>query len=121
MINDGEQGRVDYTVYLKDRLTGFDGQSTPPLGTGDEEFPELAAILRQFASPFQHRPACTGPVAWKDWPAVEADIRTFDDRHGGRGRRRAVHDVAVAGTDRPVPAQSVLPETTRRICSRSPT
>jgi 5-methyltetrahydropteroyltriglutamate--homocysteine methyltransferase len=81
VINDGEQGRVDYTVYLKDRLTGFDGQSTPPLGTGDEEFPELAAILRQFASPFQHRPACTGPVAG-DWPAVEADIHAFG-RHGG--------------------------------------
>jgi 5-methyltetrahydropteroyltriglutamate--homocysteine methyltransferase len=74
VINDGEQGRVDYTVYIKDRLTGFEGESTPPLGTGDEEFPELAAILRQFASPFQRRPACTGPVTWKDWPAVEADI-----------------------------------------------
>jgi 5-methyltetrahydropteroyltriglutamate--homocysteine methyltransferase len=77
VIGDGEQGRVDYTVYLKDRLTGFEGPSAPPLGTGDEEFPELAAILRQFASPFQHRPACTGPVAWKDWPAVEADIAAF--------------------------------------------
>jgi 5-methyltetrahydropteroyltriglutamate--homocysteine methyltransferase len=77
VINDGEQGRVDYTVYLKDRLSGFDGASAPSLGTGDEEFPELAAILRQFASPFQHRPACTGPVAWKDWPAVEADISTL--------------------------------------------
>jgi 5-methyltetrahydropteroyltriglutamate--homocysteine methyltransferase len=74
VINDGEQGRVDYTVYIKDRLTGFEGESTPPIGTGDEEFPELAAILRQFASPFQSRPACTGPVAWKDWPSVEADI-----------------------------------------------
>jgi 5-methyltetrahydropteroyltriglutamate--homocysteine methyltransferase len=74
VINDGEQGRVDYTVYIKDRLTGFEGESAPPLGTGAEEFPELAAILRQFASPFQIRPACTGPVTWKDWPAVEADI-----------------------------------------------
>ena len=77
VINDGEQGRVDYTVYVKDRLSGFDGASAPPLGTGEAEFPELAAILRQFASPFQHRPACTGPVTWKDWPAVEADIRNF--------------------------------------------
>ncbi len=74
VINDGEQGRVDYTVYLKDRLTGFDGESAPPIGTGDDEFPELAAMLQQFASPFQSRPACTGPIAWKDWPAVEADI-----------------------------------------------
>jgi 5-methyltetrahydropteroyltriglutamate--homocysteine methyltransferase len=74
IINDGEQGRTDYTVHIKDRLAGFEGPSTPPLGTGDEEFPELAALLTQFASPFQHRPACSGPISWKDWAALEADI-----------------------------------------------
>ena len=74
IINDGEQGRTDYTVHVKDRLAGFDGPSAPPRGTGDEEFPELAALLKQFASPFQRRPACSGAIAWKDWPAVEADI-----------------------------------------------
>lgn len=73
VINDGEQGRVDYTVYVKDRLTGFDGESAP-LGMGDPEFPELAELLKPFASPFQVRPACTGPIAWSDWPAVEQDI-----------------------------------------------
>jgi 5-methyltetrahydropteroyltriglutamate--homocysteine methyltransferase len=74
IINDGEQGRTDYTVHVKDRLTGFDGPSAAPLGTGEEEFPELAQLLAQFASPFQHRPACSGPVTWRDWPAAEADI-----------------------------------------------
>src|SRR5262245_4951894 len=74
VINDGEQGRTDYTVHVLDRLSGFEGESTPPLGTGEPEFPELAAILSQFASPFQNRPACSGPVAWKDWRAAEADI-----------------------------------------------
>ena len=74
VINDGEQGRTDYTVHVIDRLTGFEGRSTPPLGTGEPEFPELAQLLSQFASPFQHRPACSGPVAWKDWPAALADI-----------------------------------------------
>jgi 5-methyltetrahydropteroyltriglutamate--homocysteine methyltransferase len=74
VINDGEQGRTDYTVHVLDRLTGFEGESTPPLGTGEPEFPELAAILSQFATPFQHRPACSGLVGWKDWPAAEADI-----------------------------------------------
>src|SRR5215813_15112190 len=67
VINDGEQGRTDYTVHVLDRLAGFEGESTPPLGTGDAEFPELAALLAQFASPFQHRPACNGEVAWKDF------------------------------------------------------
>jgi 5-methyltetrahydropteroyltriglutamate--homocysteine methyltransferase len=74
IINDGEQGRADYTVHVMDRLTGYEGESAPPLGTGDEEFPELALLLKQFASPFQHRPACNGPVDWRDWPAAKADI-----------------------------------------------
>src|SRR6202166_4460997 len=62
VINDGEQGRTDYTVHVLDRLSGFAGESTPPLGTGEPEFPELAQLLAQFASPFQHRPACNGDV-----------------------------------------------------------
>ncbi len=74
IVNDGEQGRTDYTTHVKDRLTGFDGPSSPPLGTGEPDFPELSAMLAYFASPFQHRPACSGPVAWKDFAAVEADI-----------------------------------------------
>jgi 5-methyltetrahydropteroyltriglutamate--homocysteine methyltransferase len=74
VINDGEQGRTDYTTYVKDRLTGFDGPSAPPLGTGEPDFPELSAMLAYFASPFQHWPACSGPLAWKDFPALEADI-----------------------------------------------
>jgi 5-methyltetrahydropteroyltriglutamate--homocysteine methyltransferase len=74
IINDGEQGRTDYTVHVIDRLTGFEGQTDAPRGTGEPEFPELAQLLSQFASPFQHRPACSGPVAWKDFAAVEADV-----------------------------------------------
>jgi 5-methyltetrahydropteroyltriglutamate--homocysteine methyltransferase len=74
VVNDGEQGRTDYTVHVLDRLTGFEGESTPPLGTGDAEFPELAQLLTHFASPFQHRPSCSGDVTWKDWPAALADI-----------------------------------------------
>ena len=74
IVNDGEQGRTDYTVHVIGRLNGFEGQSDAPRGTGEPEFPELAEILKQFASPFQHRPACSGPVSWKDFSAVEADI-----------------------------------------------
>ena len=76
VINDGEQGRTDYTVHVLDRLTGYEGESAPPMGTGEPEFPELAEILKHFASPFQHRPACNGPVGWKDFAAAQADIDT---------------------------------------------
>lgn len=74
IVNDGEQGRTDYTVHVLDRLTGYEGESGPPMGTGEPEFPELSALLTHFASPFQHRPFCTGEVTWRDWPAAQADI-----------------------------------------------
>ena len=83
VINDGEQGRTDCTVHVLDRLAGFDGESTPPLGTGDAEFPELAQLLAHFASPFQYRPSCTGDVTWKDWAAAEADIALSKDAMNG--------------------------------------
>ena len=83
IINDGEQGRTDYTVHVLDRLAGFEGESAAPMGTGEPEFPELAQILKQFASPFQHRPACSGPVGWKDWPAAAADIRRAKEAMAG--------------------------------------
>ncbi len=74
VINDGEQGRTDYTVHVIDRLTGFEGTLAPPRGTGEPEFRELAQLLSQFASPFQRWPACSGPVKWRDFAAVETDI-----------------------------------------------
>ena len=83
IINDGEQGRTDYTVHVLGRLSGFAGESAAPMGTGEPEFPELAEILKQFASPFQHRPACNGPVGWKDWPAAEADIQMAKEALAG--------------------------------------
>ena len=108
VINDGEQGRTDYTVHVLDRLTGFEGKSTPPLGTGEPEFPELAAILSQFATPFQHRPACSGPVGWKDWPAAEADIARAKAAMAKSGVRRIFHDLAVAGADRALSQEPLL-------------
>ena len=45
VINDGEQGRVQYATYVKDRLTGYDGEQAlrarPRLDMLD--FPEFAA------------------------------------------------------------------------------
>jgi 5-methyltetrahydropteroyltriglutamate--homocysteine methyltransferase len=89
IINDGEQGRTDYTTHVKDRLAGFEGPSAPPLGTGEPDFPELSAMLAYFASPFQHRPACSGPVAWKDFAAVEADIARTRSATAAAGAKEA--------------------------------
>jgi 5-methyltetrahydropteroyltriglutamate--homocysteine methyltransferase len=85
VVNDGEQGRADYTIYVKDRLTGFGGESASWPNPDAEEFPEWAEMARQLAPPFQKRPACVGPVAWKDWPAVERDIQNLRDAAASAG------------------------------------
>jgi 5-methyltetrahydropteroyltriglutamate--homocysteine methyltransferase len=72
IINDGEQGKVGYSTYVKDRLTGFGGQSVVPMRADWADFPEAAA--RQGGSTTIARPACTGPIAWKDREAVQKDI-----------------------------------------------
>ena len=68
----------------------------------------FAQLLNQFASPFQHRPACSGPVTWKDLPAVEADIARAKAAMT-EGRRQGIfHDVAVARPDRALSQEQLL-------------
>jgi 5-methyltetrahydropteroyltriglutamate--homocysteine methyltransferase len=75
VINDGEQGRAQYATYVKDRLTGFDGElkNRARRRLDDEEFPEFAARQGP-SSRYIPQPACTGPITWNDWPAVQRDI-----------------------------------------------
>jgi 5-methyltetrahydropteroyltriglutamate--homocysteine methyltransferase len=71
IINDGEQGKVGYSTYVRHRLTGFDGEGTVPIRSDWADFPEAAA--RQGRSTIA-RPACNGPIAWKDTAALQQDI-----------------------------------------------
>lgn len=74
VINDGEQGRSQYAAYVKERLAGYDGEravrARPRLGESD--FPNYVATHQSSTSLPQ--PACTGPIAWKDFAAVQEDI-----------------------------------------------
>ncbi len=74
IINDGEQGRTDYTVHVIDRLTGFEGQSDAPRGTGEPEFPRARAVAEPVRLAVPASPGLLGAVAWKDFAAAEADI-----------------------------------------------
>ena len=76
VLNDGEQGKPGYSTYMKDRLTGFEGESTAAAVSGEaKDFPEYTARRAGRAVP--KRPACTGPIAWKDRDAVRRDIENL--------------------------------------------
>jgi 5-methyltetrahydropteroyltriglutamate--homocysteine methyltransferase len=72
IVNDGEQGKVGYSTYVRYRLTGFEGQSTVPVRSDWADFPEAAARYGRLGA--MARPACNGPIAWKDQAAVLKDI-----------------------------------------------
>lgn len=78
VVNDGEQGKVDYSTYIKDRLTGFEGRETQMAESREaKEFPSFSARRGGIGMPFITRPTCTGPIAWRDFAAVERDIADF--------------------------------------------
>jgi 5-methyltetrahydropteroyltriglutamate--homocysteine methyltransferase len=71
VVNDGEQGKVGYSTYVRHRLTGFDGSSLVPQRADWADFPEaLARHPRSTVS----RPSCTGPIDWRDREAVQRDV-----------------------------------------------
>ena len=76
VLNDGEQGKPGYSTYMKDRLTGFEGESAAAAVSGEaKDFPEYTARRTGRAVP--KRPACTGPIAWQDRDAVRKDIENL--------------------------------------------
>jgi 5-methyltetrahydropteroyltriglutamate--homocysteine methyltransferase len=74
IVSDGEQGKVGYSTYVKHRLTGFGGESAVPVRADWADFPEASA---RYTRATGSRPACNGPVAWKDRQAVQQDTAHF--------------------------------------------
>jgi 5-methyltetrahydropteroyltriglutamate--homocysteine methyltransferase len=89
VINDGEMSKFLYATYVKDRLTGFEGESTPPQVADLQDYPAYAQRLLGQPSRRRKTPACTGPVALKDPEAVHRDMANF---------RAALHGVHPADT-----------------------
>jgi 5-methyltetrahydropteroyltriglutamate--homocysteine methyltransferase len=75
VVSDGEQGKVGYSTYVRHRLTGFGGKSAVPRRADWADFPEAAARGERRST--VSRPACDGPIDWKDRAAVQKDVANF--------------------------------------------
>jgi 5-methyltetrahydropteroyltriglutamate--homocysteine methyltransferase len=75
VINDGEFSKPSYATYVKDRLSGFGGESHPLQYRDLVDFPGMAR--RVFGDPGRARrktPACTAPIALRDAAAAPTDV-----------------------------------------------
>ena len=75
VVSDGEQGKVGYSTYVRHRLTGFGGQSGAAKRADWADFPEAAARAERRS--LVSRPACNGPIDWKDRTAVQKDVENL--------------------------------------------
>jgi 5-methyltetrahydropteroyltriglutamate--homocysteine methyltransferase len=78
LVSDGEIGKIGYSTYVKDRLTGFGGEYTPKPNRDLADHPQFRQRMAKYmgAQPFK-RVCCQGPVTLKDAEAVKIDIANF--------------------------------------------
>lgn len=79
VVSDGEMSKISYATYIKDRITGFEGDSGRQPPQDLEDFPGF--LKRQAESggtPSYKRPCCVAEIRVKDMGPVTEDITNFN-------------------------------------------
>ncbi len=78
IVSDGEMSKISYATYIKDRITGFDGDSPRSAPRDLEDFPKF--LERQASgggTPTYRRPCCVGPIKVKSMQPLQEDLDNF--------------------------------------------
>ncbi len=98
IVSDGETSKISYATYVKDRYTGFGGDSprNPP---GDLKlFPTfLERLAKQGGTPKYARPQCIGPVVSKGQGELTKDIAALKAGMAAHGIERGFMNAASPG------------------------
>ena len=63
IVSDGETSKIGYATYIKDRLTGFDGDSPRQIALDLQDYPEFRERMAIFAGRQRFkRQSCVGPI-----------------------------------------------------------
>ena len=80
IVSDGEMSKISYATYIKDRITGFEGDSDRRPPSDLEEFPGfLQRQAQSGGTPTYTRPCCVADIRVKDMGPVGVDIKNFTD------------------------------------------
>lgn len=75
LVSDGEMSKISYATYIKDRITGFDGDSGREPPKDLEEYPKfMERIANSGGTPTYRRPKCIGEIKVKDMGPLEEDL-----------------------------------------------
>jgi 5-methyltetrahydropteroyltriglutamate--homocysteine methyltransferase len=75
IVSDGEAAKISYATYVKDRYTGFAGDSPRNAPADLKLFPSfLERLARQGGTPRYARPQCVGPVESRGQDELARDM-----------------------------------------------
>lgn len=78
IVSDGEMSKISYATYIKDRITGFEGDSPRQPPQDLEEFPGfLERQARSGGTPTYKRPCCVGVIGVKDMQPLNEDLHNL--------------------------------------------
>ena len=78
VVSDGEMSKISYATYIKDRITGFAGDSPRNAPKDLEEFPGfLKRAAKGGGTPTYARPCCVSKLELKSTIPLEEDIANF--------------------------------------------
>ena len=98
IVSDGETSKISYATYVKDRYTGFSGDS-PRNAPGDLKlFPTfLQRLANEGGTPKYARPMCTGEVRSKGQGELEKDIANLKSAMANHQIERGFMNAASPG------------------------
>jgi 5-methyltetrahydropteroyltriglutamate--homocysteine methyltransferase len=77
-VSDGEQSKISYATYIKDRISGFSGDSPRRTPQDLEQYPAYAkAAASGGGTPNYARPKCTGAITPTNSEPLQSDIEHF--------------------------------------------
>ena len=98
IVSDGETSKISYATYVKDRYTGFSGDSPRNAPADLKQFPSfLQRLADDGGTPQYARPMCTGPVESKGQGELEKDIANLSGAMKKHGRERGFMNAASPG------------------------
>ena len=101
IVSDGEMSKISYATYIKDRLTGFAGDTAREPGQDLVEFPRILKKLAETGATAKYtRPRCVGEIRVKDLGPVGVDVQNMraaiDAAHATEGFLNAASPGVIA-------------------------
>ncbi|WP_425038179.1 cobalamin-independent methionine synthase II family protein [Primorskyibacter sp. S187A] len=98
IVSDGETSKISYATYVKDRYTGFSGDSPRNAPADLKMFPSfLQRLADDGGTPQYARPMCTGEVKSKGQGELQKDIDNLKAAMATHGVERGFMNAASPG------------------------